>query len=140
LLMLAALTSAIAALEPLVTWAGERHGWRRSEAAIGFACGAWLLGIGISFSFNVGREFYPLSSIPWFAKATVFQIIDSLVSNLLLPIAGVSLLIFSGWRLTTEVILDELAPISPAWFAAWRFLVRWLAPATLLTIVALKRW
>jgi len=139
LLTLAALTSAIAALEPLVAWAVERHGWKRSEAAIGFAASAWLLGIGILFSFNVAREFYPLAEVPGFAKATIFQIIDSLVSDGLIPIAGVSLLIFSGWRLTKDIVRDELAPISPLWLKAWRFLVRWLAPATLLTIFALKQ-
>jgi len=33
---------------------------------------------------------------------------------------------------------DELKPIAPMALNVWRFLVRWLAPATLLAIVALK--
>lgn len=138
LMTLAALTSAIAALEPLVAWAMERHGWQRSEAALGFAAAAWLLGIGINFSFNVARDIHPLSAIPIFARATVFQVIDSLTSDGLIPIAGVSLLIFSGWRLTPDIVREELSPISPFWLKLGNLLVRWLAPATLLTIVALK--
>jgi len=140
LLTLAALTSAIAALEPLVTWAVERHGWKRSEAALGVAASAWLVGIGVSFSFNVGRHFYPLADVPGLENATVFEIIDSVVSDGLIPIAGVSLLLFSGWRLTRGMVRDELAPISPLWFKGWRFLVRWLAPVTLLAILALKQF
>jgi NSS family neurotransmitter:Na+ symporter len=140
LLTLAALTSAIAALEPLVTWAVEHHGWKRSEAAIGVAASAWLVGIAISFSFNVAHDFYPLAQFPGLENATIFEIIDALVSDGLIPIAGVSLLLFSGWRLTKTIVQDELAPISPLWFKGWRFLVRWLAPVTLLTIMALKHF
>jgi NSS family neurotransmitter:Na+ symporter len=138
LLTLASLTSALAALEPLVAWAVERHGWQRAEAAIGFAAGAWLVGLAISFSFNIARNFHPLAAVPGFAKATMFQVIDSLTADFLVPVAGVSLLIFSGWRLTREIVHHELAPISPLWLNIWRFLVRWLAPATLLAILALK--
>jgi NSS family neurotransmitter:Na+ symporter len=140
LLTLAALTSAIAALEPLVTWAVERHGWKRSEAAIGVAASAWLVGIVISFSFNVAHDFYPLAQLPGLENATIFEIIDALVSDGLIPIAGVSLLLFSGWRLTKTIVQDELAPISSLWFKGWRFLVSWLAPVTLLTIMALRHF
>ncbi len=136
-LMLAALTSAIAALQPLVAWAMERHGWKRAEAGLGFASGAWLLGIGINFSFNVGKDFHPLFWAPWLKHATVFQVVDRITSDVLIPAAGVSLLVFSGWKLTDELVRDELAPISPLWLMAWRFLVRWLAPVTLLAIGAL---
>jgi NSS family neurotransmitter:Na+ symporter len=136
-LMLAALTSAMAALQPLVTWAMERHGWQRSEAGLGFVAGAWLLGIAINFSFNVGKDLHPLAAIPWLRNATMFQIVDRVSSDILIPLAGASLLVFSGWRLTPTLVEDELAPISPLWLAVWRFLVRWLAPATLLVIAGL---
>src|SRR5581483_3440294 len=131
LLTLASLTSAMAALEPLVNWAMERHGWQRSEAALGFAAAAWLVGITISFSFNIARDVHPLAAIPLFAKATIFQIIDTITSDGLIPLAGVSLLIFSGWRLTREIVRDELEPISPFWLHVGNLVVRWLAPATL---------
>jgi NSS family neurotransmitter:Na+ symporter len=136
-MILAALTSSIAALQPLVAWLMERHGWQRGEAALGFVAGAWLLGIGISSSFNVGQGFHPLAGIPGFATATVFQIVERFAGSVLIPAAGASLLIFSGWRLTAAVVRDELSPISPVWLSAWRFLVRWLAPVTLLAILAL---
>ena len=136
-LMLAALTSAIAALQPLVRWAMERHGWQRSEAGLGFVAAAWLVGIGIDFSFNIGKDFHPLAMVPGLKTETFSQLIDRATSDLLIPVAGVSLLIFSGWRLTAAVVQDELSPISPLWLGVWRFTVRWLAPATLLVIGAL---
>ncbi len=136
-LMLAALTSAIAALQPLVRWAMERHGWQRSEAGLGFVAAAWLLGIGIDFSFNIGKDFHPLSRLPWLKDETLFQLIDRATSDVLIPVAGISLLIFSGWRLNASVVQDELSPISTLWFGVWRFTVRWLAPATLLVIAVL---
>jgi NSS family neurotransmitter:Na+ symporter len=139
LLTLASLTSAIAALEPLVVWAVQRHGWGRSEAALGFALSAWLVGIGIAFSFNIWRGYHPLAKVPGFAHATFFQIIDTVTSDAFIPAAGVLLLLFSGWRLTQDIVSDELAPISPVWLKGWRFMVRWLAPATLLVIAALKQ-
>lgn len=139
-LMLAALTSAIAALQPLVRWAMERHGWLRSEAGLGFVAAAWLLGIAIEFSFNVGKDFHPLAQIAAFKSVTVFQLVDRITTDGLIPFAGLSLLIFSGWRLTADVVRDELAPISPVWLKAWRFLVRWLAPVTLITILVLIAW
>jgi len=136
LVTLSALTSGIAALEPLVAWVVERHGWERSEAAIGFCSGAWLLGIFCILSFNSWSDVHPLDFIPFFAESNFFQIFDALALDLLIPLAGLLLVLFAGWRLKESIVRDELGATGKFWFGLWRFLMRYVAPIALIGTLA----
>jgi SNF family Na+-dependent transporter len=70
---------------------------------------------------------FPLASIPLFAKATLFDLIDHLTSNVLLPAAGFGLAIFVGWLVPKRALADELG-LGRSELALLRWLLRYLVP------------
>ncbi len=129
LVLVSALTSSIAILEPIVSWA-EEHAWaRRGPAAIVAGAAAWLMGLATVFSFNLWAGWFPLGGLERFRSSTVFDLIDYLTSNLLLPLGGLLIAVFVGWVLSAETTRQELGLADDRIFRAWRFLVRYLAPA-----------
>ncbi|HUG99460.1 MAG TPA: sodium-dependent transporter [Gammaproteobacteria bacterium] len=128
LVLVSALTSSIAILEPIVSWA-EEHDWmRRGPATIIAGIAAWVVGLATVFSFNLWAGWFPLGRFERFRESTAFDLIDYLTSNLLLPLGGMLIAVFVGWVLTAETTREELGmPDSPL-FRAWRFLLRYLAP------------
>ena len=128
LVLVSALTSSIAILEPLVSWA-EEHDWmRRGPAAVIAGAAAWVVGLATVFSFNLWAGWFPLGAFERFRSSTVFDLIDYLTSNLLLPLGGMLIAIFVGWVLSAETTREELGMPQGRAFGCWRFLVRHLAP------------
>jgi NSS family neurotransmitter:Na+ symporter len=128
LVLVSALTSSIAILEPMVSWA-EEHAWlKRGPAAIAAGVLAWLVGLATVFSFNLWAGWFPLGRFERFRESTVFDLIDYFTSNLLLPLGGVLIAVFVGWVLSTETAREEVG-VHDGWaFRAWRFALRYIAP------------
>jgi NSS family neurotransmitter:Na+ symporter len=63
-------------------------------------------GLSSVFSFNIWSGWHPLAAFPTLAQATVFDLLDELTSNVLLPLGGFALAIFAGWALPPR-ILDQ---------------------------------
>jgi NSS family neurotransmitter:Na+ symporter len=131
---LAALGSAVALLEPGTAWLVQRFGWRRPLAALLLAVVAWLLGLLSLLSFSLWSDWRP-------GGRTLFAWIDWFSADLLLPLTGLILALFVGWRMRPEGIRDELCSEHPQLFALWRFLLRYIAPPALLALwlVGLQR-
>ena len=127
LLLLAAWTSAISLVEPAVAWLTESKRWSRMRATLSVTGIAWLLGIGSVLSFNLwsGPEFQ------WFGK-NFFELKDYLASNILLPLGGLLIALFTAWAARRSLSEDELA--MQFGFKLWWFLIRYLAPLGILVI------
>jgi len=108
LLTIAALASAMSLLEMPVAFARSSLGWTRHRAVIVMAGAIWLAGFFSIFSFNLWRDWFPLSPYPIFASATFFDLLDYLTSNILLPIGGVVLAVFAGWVLPARFLAETL--------------------------------
>jgi len=135
LIVIAALTSSIALLEPIVTYLVERYSWSRRHAASLSSLIAWILGLGTILSFNVWSDFHPLASIELFANKTVYHLLDMLASNILLPLGGLATVIFAGWILPWRMAEDELSMGQEyCGFALWRIAVRYSAPVLLFIV------
>jgi neurotransmitter:Na+ symporter, NSS family len=108
LLLVAAIGSAISFLELATT--PLQHGLKCSRRTASIVCGifCWTLGIATALSFNVWAEWFPLSFIPGFARATWFDLLDHLTSNVLLPLGGFGIAVFVGWAVPRTMIADEL--------------------------------
>ena len=130
LLVVAALASAISLLEMPVALLQRRLGWPRARAAIAAALVTWAAGLATVFSFNLWAGWHPLGAIPWFSTATVFDLVDHLTSNALLPVGGLALALFAGWALPARPLAEELGA-GPRAIALLRFLLRWIAPAAI---------
>jgi len=134
LLFFAALTSAIGSLEPVVAWVEEHRGIRRSSAAIITCSSVFVIGLGTVFSFNIWSDWHPLGFIRRFADVGFFDLIDYLTANLMMPLGGLLLALFVGWRISPQAVADELGIQSPWFFKTWFWLLRWVVP-TSITII-----
>ena len=127
LLAFAAWTSAIGLMEPAVAWIVERFNRTRAQAAVMTGLLIWLLGFGSVLSFNVLAKFK-------FLAGTIFDNVDYLTSNIMLPLGGLLIVIFAGWVMCRNSTSDELGS-SGTWYRAWRFLARFVAPIGILFVL-----
>lgn len=127
LLTFAAWTSAISIIEPAVAFLVENRGMTRKKATgvvVGFA---WVLGMLTVMSFGGwGFEFEFAG-----AKKTdgIFDILDILTTNFLLPLGGLAIALFAGWVMSSEDTAEELAIGESGMYKVWRVLVRYISPA-----------
>ena len=106
----------------------EKYNISRIKAAIIAAGTAWLLGIGTIISFNVGSEIKIFNM-------TIFEFLDYLTSNILLPMGGILITIFVGWLISKENIDSELKIKSRVLKASWYFSTRILAPIAVIIVM-----
>jgi len=128
LLTLAALGSAISLLELAVAPLRNALGWSRTRASLACGLACWVVGLVTVLSFNLWAGWFPLAMIPLFANATLYDLIDHLTSNVLLPAGGFGLAIFIGWVIPKQVLGEELGRLSRSKLAFLRWLLRYLVP------------
>ena len=131
-LLVAALTSSVSLFEVGVAWlVEEKHLSRKASTWIVFAV-TWAIGVLCSLSF--GR----LSGISIFGNS-IFNFLDKLSANWLMPLGALLIVIFTGWKMKKSDVIDEFtnsgtlrgnARLSGFIY----FLIRWLAPVAILII------
>ena len=131
LLVAAALTSTIANLEPLVSWAEEQKGTSRKAATVVAALLILIAGSGSVLSFNLLADFHPLGFLELFQDMTIYDVTDYIASNVLLPVGGMLTALFAGWFVTRDAAREELGIRSGSAFQLWRFLIRFIAPVAI---------
>lgn len=134
LLVFAALTSAIALLQPMVARVQELASVSPGIAAAVVGAAAWLLGLASALSFNVWSDVAPLGWLPGFAGRTAYDAIDYLTANVMMPLGGVLIALFTGWLVERRVLDSEFAGMSPLTFRVWRVLTRLVAPLGILVV------
>jgi len=120
LLFVAALTSSISLIEPTVAWLVENKDMDRPQACIWSGVACWLLGVAVVFSFNIW------SGHTFFGK-NLFELLDYLTANLMLPLGGLAIAVFSGWIMKTSDSAQELA-LPEQGYQIWQFLIKFVAP------------
>jgi NSS family neurotransmitter:Na+ symporter len=126
LIFIAALTTGVGTIEPVVAWL-ERKGVRRVPATIIAGAGAWFVGLGAAFSFNILSDVRLLAFLPGFAEMSIFDILDFTIASLLLPLNGLLIALFAGWALTAKFAAEELGAAG-ALLKMWRIAIRFVAP------------
>jgi len=121
LLLFAAWTSSISLLEPAVAWLVENRGIARPKAAAIAGLIAWTLGIGSVLSFNLWQDYRLFDK-------TYFDIMDYVTSNILLPLGGLLIAVFTAWLMSRKSVVAELGMGEGLVFQAWLFVVRFVAP------------
>lgn len=126
LLFLAALTSAISLLEPLIAYMIEEHNWTRQKAAV--IIGGVIFIIGCFASLSMG----PLSGFKVFGLV-FFDLLDWISNNLLLPIGGMLTALFIAWIWGTKNVLNEVTNNGTLNFGLGNFwanvMLKFVAPA-----------
>lgn len=124
LLMLAALTSSISILEVVVAYFHEELKMKRKLATIIATVIISLLGVICSLSVGIFEHYT-------FFGLNFFGLVDWISANLLLPLGGLFIALFVGWKLGRKRSKAEIlhgGHISEAMLSAFMFLVRFIAP------------
>jgi len=127
LLFVAALASAISMLEIVVATLMRRCELRRAVATAVAAGTCLVAGIATVLSFNLWVDWHPLAGWRGFERATVFDLLDYLTSNVLLPLGGLAIALFAGWAVPAGLLTEELH-LTPATARVLRVLLRYVAP------------
>lgn len=128
LLLVAAWTSSISLIEPLVTWLIEVFGFSRMKAALYSGVTTWFFGLGTLWSFNWWADVT-------FFGLTFFDLLDFVTSNLMLPLGGILIALFAGWLMRTESTKAELQITNPTAYVLWLTLVRYIAPVAVFIVL-----
>jgi neurotransmitter:Na+ symporter, NSS family len=131
LLLFAALSSAIALIEPMVARLQERTRLSRPAAATAAGAGAWLLGIASVLSFNHWADFAPLAGLPLIGALNPYELLDWLTASLMMPLGGLLIALFVGWRVADGLLRQQLPSLGPRGFAGWRWSIRVLVPCAI---------
>ena len=121
MLAIAALTSSISLIEPAVAWLVESKGLSREKACLWSGLATWLLGLGTVFSFNIW------SNVKLFDRS-IFQLLDYLTANLMLPIGGFCIAVFAGWIMQQKHSEQELNMPNASSYQLWKILISYVAP------------
>ena len=135
LLAFAAITSIIAIIEPIISYAEGKWGMRRSTGCIVFGFLAWAIGLATVFSFNVWSGVTPLTSIATFADKTIFDLIDYFTANLLMPLGAILMALFVGWFARPADLAEDVKFGSPTLFRVWLWMIRVIVPLAILGVL-----
>jgi NSS family neurotransmitter:Na+ symporter len=136
LMAIAALTSAITIMETVVAAIEDYSRMSRRKIVLIVASLLWLAGLGTVFSFSSLQDFHPLKLLPGFQERNIFESLDYLVSNFMMPAGGVLIAILAGWGLQRAASLDELGIRDGPIYRTWRFLARYVVPAAIALVFA----
>lgn len=128
MILFAALTSSISMLETMTARLYEVRGMTRTKAASMIGGSTFLMGLITVFSFSTWESTYLLGQFEVFATKTPFDLIDYMVTNILMPLGGMFYALFAGWWLSKETILDEIGVGEGALLNLWLILCRVIAP------------
>lgn len=134
LLVFAAWTSAISLIEPAVAWLVENKGMTRVHASVNAGVATWGMGLLTVLSFNRWSDFHPLSFISVFEKSTLFDLLDYLTANIMLPLGGLAIALFSAWVMRRQDSVQEFDMGDGSGYVLWHFLVRYLTPVAVIIV------
>lgn len=134
MLLFAALTSSISMLETMTARACEVRGFARPKAAMAIGAVAFVLGLITVLSFSSWEGVFPLGGIAVFAGKTPFDLMDYLVSNILMPLGGMLYALFAGWWISRKTLVAQLGVGDGAIFRLWLVLARVIAPLAIAAV------
>ena len=134
LLVFAAWTSAISLIEPAVAWLVENKGHTRVFASVVAGGATWAFGLLTVFSFNIWSEVKLLHGFEIFKDHTIFDLLDYLTANIMLPLGGLLIAVFAAWKMSRESSVDELGMGDRFFYPLWRFLVKYITPVAVIIV------
>lgn len=134
LLAFAAVTSLIAIIEPIVRFAEGKWNMPRRKGVLVFGTLAWAIGLLTVFSFNIWSDGMP-DSFGLLAGKTPFEMIDYATANLMMPLGGILMALFVGWRIEPSAIAADLSFGSNALFMIWLWMIRVVVPLAILWVL-----
>lgn len=130
LLAIAALTSAISILEVVVAYLSEETSMSRKKATLVSAVAITFVGVlaGLSYTPVLSGVTIPL---PGFGSLGIFDWLDMLSANYLLPLGGLFISLFVGWKMVRKDVEEEVSnngTVKIGWIGAFLILAKVIAP------------
>ena len=104
----------------------ESTQYNRKQSAATIAFIIWFLGLGTALSFNSLSEFT-------FLQGTIYENVDFLTSNIMLPLGAVFTTIFAAWIMSQNSTSEELDGHGFI-YKLWQFLAKYFSPIAILII------
>ena len=131
LIVVAAWTSSISLIEPAVAWLIENRGMTRVKAAVWSGLVTWLVGIATVLSFS--HWAFDFNFLGTVKHNGIFDILDILTANIMLPVGGLFIAIFAGWMMKEKHSREELGLKRS--YIIWQFLIKYVAPVLVIVVI-----
>ena len=128
LLSVAAITSMVGLIEPVNQWVAEQTGWQRTPSV-----GLVLVVVAL-LGFVSALAYGPWSDVSVFTMPLA-DFMDFVPNQILLPLGGLLIAGFAGWRMSRSSVEEELGLGSSFCFGAWRLLIRYPVPIAVAVIL-----
>lgn len=128
LLSVAAITSMVGLIEPLVAWMQETRGVNRHKASMLIVGGIGSLSLFSVLGYNT------LADVQVFGKG-LNDSMSYLSDSIMLPLGGLLIAVFAGWVVSRGASADELNMDSGGLFSAWHFMIRFVVPVAVAVIL-----
>ena len=132
LMFFAAITSGIALLECVVSYAIDDLHWSRNKAIFIIGALIFLLGIPSALSFGVLGDITILNY-------SIFDFLGMITDNILLPIGGLLMCIYIGWFWQPGKLIAEMEAegVKFKLKKAWLWCIRTVTPALILVVTVI---
>lgn len=128
LLTIASITSSISLLEVVVAYLIEERHLKRKKATIIAGAATMIMAVLCSLSFANNSVFRTDSG-------TLFDFVVYLTNNIMLPLGGLCIVIFLGWRLNKNIIYKQLgAEKQSFWIRLFMFIIKFVAPIAIILV------
>jgi NSS family neurotransmitter:Na+ symporter len=134
MVVLTALASVVAIMEPLVGVMMQRLRLRRVSAVLSVGILVWLLALVVTLSFAPGEATSRM------ANGALFRLLDTVTASYLLPLVALLTAVLVGWRLRPEILRVQLYREMDLYFSLWRRLLRYIAPPAIAVIIGAAIW
>ncbi len=142
LLALAAITTAVALMEAILSCYVLRFKTTRLKGAVHLGFFTWLLGLGTIFSYsmwndsgftmmvNFGNEAYRVVNEAGFHDVIIF-----ISSYLIQPFVALLIALFVGWKLPRNLTYEALNLPKRQLFEVWNFTIRYITPVLIFIVM-----
>lgn len=130
LLFVASITSTISLSEVVVAYFIEEKGMTRKKAILVEAAGVTVLAVLSALSFGPLAEFT-------IGGLTIFNLLDFLTAGILMPLGGMLICIYAGWKLKKRVRKEQLLEgerRERVLVGCISFCLRYIAPAAIAVV------
>ena len=128
MLSVAGITSMVGLVECVNAWIEERFGIPRHKSALLVVGSIAVFSILSILSYNVMGELN-------FGGRNFNDTMDYFSNQILLPVGGLLIAVFTGWVVTKDNSRDEFTSLTRSAYEFWYFLIRFVVPIALLFII-----
>ncbi|WP_019556180.1 sodium-dependent transporter [Thiomicrorhabdus arctica] len=129
LVVMAALSSSISLIEPIVSWFDQNWGIKRVKAACILGFIIWFVGFGTVLSFNEWQD------IHFIGERTFFESLDLITTNIMLPLGGFLMTIFVAWVMRSKE-REKQIELSTNKMKLFLFVLKWISPVAVMVVFA----